>query len=516
MSLPKDHQLLEHLNFKLANWLVLAGSASAAARLQWQLANPAAAQRQLWRSLLQDNAQSAYGRQYGFASLRTIAEYQSAVPIVDYDDLQPWIERIMQGELGVLTVEPTLMLEKSAGSTAAAKYIPYTKRLLGEFQLATNAWLYDLLLKRPQLRACGAYWSISPVARLREYTAGGLPVGFVDDTEYFRPLQRWILRQLLLVPGEVAHLTGGMDRVRYVTLRLLLDSADLGLISVWNPSFLLLLLEAMVTWGDRLVHDLRDGTLNPPTPIEPNWQRVLTRRLRPQPRRAALLSSLLASGSPCDASQLWPRLTLISCWASASAALFVPQLPAWFPGVEIQGKGLLATEGVVSFPLLGQPGAVLALGSHFLEFLPVDHDGTDKHPLLAHELTTGQRYLVLLTTGGGLYRYCTHDLVEVVGQIKETPLIEFRGKADHISDLCGEKLASLHVERIVLAGLRYFELEPRFVLLAPELGAPPHYSLFLEENRAGADLLARLATHLEAKLRENPHYDYCRDLGQLG
>jgi hypothetical protein len=55
--------------------------------------DPAEAQASLLDWLLRANASSAYGREYGFSRLRNAREFQSAVPIVDYDELRPWIER---------------------------------------------------------------------------------------------------------------------------------------------------------------------------------------------------------------------------------------------------------------------------------------------------------------------------------------------------------------------------------------------------------------------------------------
>jgi len=68
--------------------------------------NPAAAQAALLDRLLRANASSAYGRKFGFGRLRTVREFQRAVPIVGYDDLRPWIERIKAGEERVLTESP--------------------------------------------------------------------------------------------------------------------------------------------------------------------------------------------------------------------------------------------------------------------------------------------------------------------------------------------------------------------------------------------------------------------------
>ncbi len=447
--------MLARFRLASANSLAAIGHASGARRFRAALQDPAGAQRQRLSAILAANASCAFGRRHAFETLRTPADYGAAVPVADYDALFPWIARALQGEKGVLTREPILMFEKTSGSTRSAKYIPYTASLRAEFQAATAAWLFDLWRNRPGLRSGAHYWSVSPAAREREVTPGGHPVGFADDTDYFDPVTRWVLRQLLVVPGHVAHLPD-MAEVRRETVRRLVASPDLALISVWNPTFLSLLVRAIEAERGRF-----------------------------------------------DRHALWPRLDLISCWTDASAARFLPEIRRRFPDVAIQGKGLLSTEGVVSIPLCGQPGAALAVTSHFLEFTA---DGADR-PLLAHELEPGARYGVLLTTGGGLYRYATQDIVEVTGHVARTPLVRFVGKADLVSDLCGEKLAALHVEAI-LAEL----LGPgtRFALVAPDEGPPPRYLLFHE----GPD--APDAAILDAKLRENPHYAYCRDLGQLG
>ena len=59
--------------------------------------------------LLQRNAQSAIGQRYGFASIRTVAEYQARVPCSDYDEYEAAIQRIGAGEAGVLTADPVLL-----------------------------------------------------------------------------------------------------------------------------------------------------------------------------------------------------------------------------------------------------------------------------------------------------------------------------------------------------------------------------------------------------------------------
>jgi hypothetical protein len=216
----------------------------------------------------------------------------------------------------------------------------------------------------------------------------------------------------------------------------------------------------------------------------------------------------------------------VSCWADASSARYAESLAAgWLAGVRLQPKGLIATEAFVSLPLAGAPAPVLALRSHFFEFLPCTDwvgpaPGADAR--LAHELEAGRRYEIVVTTGGGLYRYRTGDLVEVVGHHGAAPCLRFVGRAGLVSDLCGEKLSEPFVAGVLATALDRLGLTPVFVLLAPEAtpGGTARYTLFLErpsrDGREASELGPRLAAAVDDGLRASFHYDHCRRLGQLG
>ncbi len=60
----------------------------------------------LLMQLLEDNKDTVYGRQYGFKDIHSIEEYQRQVPVVTYDDLAPYIERMTKGEKNILTAYP--------------------------------------------------------------------------------------------------------------------------------------------------------------------------------------------------------------------------------------------------------------------------------------------------------------------------------------------------------------------------------------------------------------------------
>ena len=461
--------------------------AARALRSAWQ--DPAKAQHERWQRLIQSNANSAFGRQHGFARIESTAQYQSRVPVVDYDAIRPWIDRIAAGERGVLTQAPVRMLEPSGGSTSTNKYIPYTDDLLADFSRATNPWLHDLLSNVKGLKGTQSYWSISLAKQGQRRSSGGVPIGFDDDTEYFGPLMRWALNRTMAVPGSVAQ-AGDMDAWRWQTALHLLKAEHLGLISVWSPTYLSLLMAY----------------------IDQNLAALLAALPAARARRIHL--RLHAAGR-LTGEALWPHLKLISCWTDSIAANFLPELRNWFPLTPLQGKGLLATEGVVSAPLLfeEEAGCPLAVTSHFLEFMDLAHPG--RAPVMAHELREGADYSPIMSTGGGLYRYHLKDVVHCVGKVGRTPRVRFGGKLDRVSDLCGEKVHASQVEEAFRMAQIQTGMQWRFAMLAPVQGKPSHYRLFVDGDLSSA-ALPQLARSIESHLKTGHHYGTCRRLGQLG
>lgn len=457
-------------------------------RFQRAAQNVEATQSALLTSYLKTNQHTDYGEHHGFAHIHTARDYSEQVPLTSYDDYVTDIARIGDGQPNVLTAAPVRMFERSSGSTAASKLIPYTATLKAEFQRGLTPWIYDLYSHMPSLYGGPAYWSITPLTDGQRFTPGGIPIGFESDSAYLGPLGKWLLDSVLAVPDSVKLLTD-MDSFRRQTLLHLLRQPHLRLISVWNPTFLTLLLEALKqNWGE-LLDEIAQGNVE--------------QRLAPNPQRAAALRGL----APLEPESLWPGLRLLSCWSDGPSTPYARQLQALFPNVTMQAKGLLATEAFVSFPLVGVEGSVLAVNAHFFEFLSDSGES-----LLAHEVVKGQTYSVVVTTGGGLYRYQLYDMVEVVGHWLQIPCIRFLGKADHVSDWFGEKLNERFVANTLTQVFAAHNITPAFALLAPEADGAFHYRLYLESDSAPETL----AQTLDQALCENFHYDWCRKLGQIG
>jgi hypothetical protein len=491
----------------VANLTWLLQSRGDAVTFRRGLAAPVAAQMAALQRILAANADCEFGRKHSFAKMQSVDDYRRRVRPADYDTFAPAIGRMAAGEQGILTAAPVKLFEPSSGSTAASKLIPYTAALQREFQTGLAAWITNVYTQRPVLLGGPAYWSVSPLTQGPQTTRGGTPIGFEDDSAYLGTMGKMVAAALA-VPAAVKQIAD-VDAFRYATLRHLLAAPGLRLISVWNPTFLTLLLDALVAWWPRLVEDVAKGTLTLPAAVAADLKARLSAGLRPAPGRARRLERI-DPAAPDAWRAIWPRLGLVSCWADGPAARYARELAQRLAGVPIQPKGLLATEAMVSVPWFGAPGPVLAVTAHFLEF----EDDAGK-VWLAHELATGRSYTVLVTTSGGLYRYRLHDRVEVVGRAAATPCVRFVGKADRVSDWFGEKLSEGHVARAVETLLHEAGVAARFVLVAPsESAVGVAYTLYLEPAAGRPDTDA-LAARLDTLLRENFHYDLCRKLGQL-
>ena len=435
----------------VANSLWLAGCLPELARFRRAITRVREEQEVVLRRLLRANADTEFGRDHRFASIRSVREFQERVPLRKYEDFEPWIDRIAEGSQSVLTREAVHVLEPTSGSSGASKLIPYTPSLQREFQRGIRPWIAYLFLHHPDLMSGQAYWSVSPATMKNRRSVGGIPIGFDDDASYVGAWQRRLVDAVMAVPSSLRHLSN-IDEFRDRTLQALRRSKNLRLISVWNPTF---------------------------------------------------LSQLIPDVNTAD---LWPNLKVISCWTDANAAGPAASLRKLFPHAEIQPKGLISTEAFISFPLTGHEGAALAVRSHFLEFIPVD----DSSPRLAHELEEGQRYSVVVTTGGGLYRYQTDDVVKVVGRVQACPLIRFVGRKSLVSDWFGEKLNEAHVGEVLRATFAAFGITPSFAMLAFD---ETSYVLYIDSEEPD---LAPVVSRIETELRRNFHYDYGRFLGQLG
>ncbi|HEX6313636.1 MAG TPA: GH3 auxin-responsive promoter family protein [Gemmatimonadaceae bacterium] len=486
----------------LANAVWLASGIADARRFRAALAEPAQAQARWLRAHLARHARSEFGIRHDFAGMDDIAAFVQRVPVVEYTDLAADMQRIADGEPDVLACGPVTHLAPTSGSTGGRKLIPFNSALAAAFSAAVSPWMFDLVRQRPRLIGGPAYWSISPLSEPEQTPdrkqPSTVPTDFADDADYLGGPRAWLVRHALAVPSSVRFASDAESFWR-ITLLALLRQRDLRLISVWHPSFLELLTGAAEQAWPELLDAVKSGS-NP-------WRKALPESARqdfegqPDSQRAAELTRV----GPGDSPAWWPALQVVSCWGEQAAEPGWRKLVRRLPHVLVQPKGLLATECVVTIPFGGEQP--LAITSHFFEF--IDESGELR---FAHQLERGRNYEVVVTNGGGLWRYRLGDVVECTGAVAATPSLRFVGRA-RVSDLRGEKLSEAFVAD-VLRDLWAADERPSFATLrARDRNGAAGYELVVPEDldSSGSAIVQRLETALCA----NPHYALARRLGQL-
>ena len=87
---------------------------------------PLDAQKQVFRELIASARETAFGRDHDFSGIRTYEDFKSRVPIRDYEELKPYVERVKEGERDVLWPGLPAYFAKTSGTTSGVKYIPIT------------------------------------------------------------------------------------------------------------------------------------------------------------------------------------------------------------------------------------------------------------------------------------------------------------------------------------------------------------------------------------------------------
>lgn len=439
-------------------------------RLRAAFADPAGHQRRVLEDLLAFNAGTAYGRAHGFARVRTLDDWRAAVPVQDYSGLAPWIERAAAGEENVLTADRPAVFFTSSGSTGAHKKIPVTPRFMRTtfFPFYYAAWApliehFPDVLARPD-----AVLNLKhdPIAAPPTTASGRPHVGAsqVDfGARFGEPLsaEPGTAAPWGTLPIEVdagAHL----DKM-YLRLRLAVES-DVRCVIGINPAMVAALPHQLNLWWERIVREVRDGTLGGQPHCPPN------------PGRARELERLAERFGRIRPAHVWPRMRALFCWTTGVASLYLPRLREEFgPGVTVLPAPVAASEGPTGVALDRHPSAgSLVVTASVYEFADADRDLTpDVATLRPHELEVGRDYHTVFSHVGGLYRYAVGDVVRVVDREGGVPRLEYTGRST-LSDAAGERLRDAQVLRALTAALAAGGLELRNVAcrVTPDLHGP--------------------------------------------
>jgi hypothetical protein len=280
----------------------------------------------------------------------------------------------------------------------------------------------------------------------------------------------------------------------WATKLLLASSTDLAFISAWSPTYAAALFREIFDERKMIAEAFQNSS----------WGRFETELARFTPPQRADFP-VTAATLPEFIPLAWPKLALLSAWDAAASRPFAEGLKKLTRPIPFQGKGLWATEGVITFPWRGK--YPLAIRSHFYEFRNLVTDEVSP----VWKLKLGDEVQPILTTSSGLLRYELSDRLRVSGFVEKTPTLEFLGRLGGV-DLVGEKIGFVKAEAILKTIRTAFPAIESICLGAGREGSQARYSLLGIGSNADETAIANL---LERELAAVHHYVLARELHQM-
>lgn len=367
---------------RLARWRYTA--------IEHWLEDPVHTQREVLQDLITHGQYSELGRKYGMKDVFRIRDFKKAVPIHEYEDLQPYIERLMNGEENLLWNTPVQWFAKSSGTTSSkAKFIPITDESLHDCHYQGSK---DVLTM---------YYNYNPDSDL--LTGKGLVIGGSH--------------QINKVNEEIQY--GDLSAV-------LLQNSPFWSDWIRTPELSIALLD---DWEDK-IEKLARSTINEVvTSISgvPTWTLVLIKRILEITGKETLR-------------EVWPQLELY-LHGGVSFTPYREQFAKLIgPGTNYlemynASEGFFAAQ---QFP--GDDGMLLFLHHGiFYEFMPVEEYGKDDPQTIGlKDVETGKNYAVVISTNGGLWRYLVGDTIQFTSVYPFK--VKVSGRLKHFINAFGEEV----------------------------------------------------------------------------
>jgi hypothetical protein len=485
------------------------------AGLEAAMRNPGASQQAKLFEILARNAETPYGAEHQFASLRSISSFQREVPINTDERLRPYIQRGLEpGQPPQLTAERPLMYALSGGAGGTPRVLPITRAFIDDYLAPAQMHAARLLSDHPS-QSSGkllSWWGNDVAGLMPDGTPYGALSGFLARRQPAR------IKRSSALPAELASITD-LEQKYYLALRLALEQ-DISAILIPHTGILCQLAEGMERWGDELIADIRAGSLNRRYHLAPALRGAVIPTLRPNPRRAGELAELQRANNGILLPRLvWPKLAVISCWKSGTLALAYQRLARLYGPVPVREHGYISAEVWGSVPLSdSQQGGALAVSSAFFEFLP--EAALDRlesaTTLTCDQLEVGHTYGPVVTTTAGLYRFLTSDLIRVVDFYHDTPVVAFDRHREHICSLAGEKLREPQVTAALLLASSRAGVELAQATAAPQATTPGYVFTLECAETLSSERFQRLGEEIESALQgQNGDYARLRHSGAL-
>lgn len=413
-------------------------------------------QEALLLSLVKTAQKTLFGREHDFENIQSIKEFQDRVPVSDYEDLKPYIERVKKGQANILWTETPEYFAKTSGTTSGSKYIPISKEGM-PFQIAgAQSALFHYIAQKNNADFVNGkmiFLQGSPemeeVFGIKTGRLSGIVAHHIPAYLQKNRLPSWSTNIMEDWEAKV-------DKIIEET-----EHENMTLIS-GIPPWLIMYFEKLTEKHSKKVKQLF-----------PNLQLLVTGGVNYEPYRDKMNDLL---GGKVDIIQTFP----------ASEGFF-----AFQDDYTKEGLLLLTDHGI------------------FYEFIPLEEYGKPAaRRLTLKDVELNKDYALILSTNSGLWAYSIGDVVRFID--KDPYRILVSGRTKHFTSAFGEHVIAFEVEEAMKATVEKYTSQITEFHLAPQVnpteGLPYHE--WLIEFEKEPENLELFRNELDRQLREkNTYYD---------
>lgn len=413
-------------------------------RLKRASRNPARTQATALRSILKYGKDTVFGKEHRFSYIleagsdeEMFRRYRECVPVMEYEDYRPYVNRMKEGESDVLFRGRPVLYATTSGATGEPKWIPISKKYLkGVYGKLNKAWLYILCKNRPEVYA--GYIVTIIGKQIEGYLQDGTIFGSVSGFTQARC--PGFVRKLYVSPNDIYGIEDYAAR-NYAIMRMGIER-NVTLVVTANPSTMVEMQHNVNQWWDEYVTDIEHGTMSGKVNIPADIREACRPYLKPNPERAAELRRLKETYGQVLPKHFWPNLQVLSTWKCGNTRIYLEKLGGSYPETMLhQEFAYFSSECRAGLVLDDSLETALFSHMHYFEFRKADDfDNPDARIYQLSELAEGEKYCPLVTTFSGLYRYNMNDIIQVGSPFVNTPRIHMVQKVNGIVSITGEKL----------------------------------------------------------------------------
>lgn len=392
-----------------------------------QYSDPVGLQLKTLQSLLGQARNTSFGKEHHFSDLKSPADYRQAVPVREYEQFRPFIDRVLQGEHNILWPGKPIYLCKTSGTTSGVKYIPLSRESMpNHIRSARNALLSYINDSGKAEFTDGKMIFLQGSPVLHPHQPSGIPLGRLS--------------------GIVAnHVPAYLQKNRM-------------------PGFAVNSIEDWESKVDAIVEETLREDMRLISGI-PAWVQMYFEKL------------LLRTGKS-TIREVFPNFSLF-VYGGVNFDPYRPKFRTLIGGEVPSVEVYPASEGFIAYQdSQTEEGLLLALNDGiYFEFIPVSQLFDSRPPRLhIGEVKTGENYAILLSTNAGLWSYLIGDTVKFVSLTP--PRIVVSGRISHYTSAFGEHVIAEEVERAMKKSLDLFPAEINEFTVAPQVrpeeGLPYH------------------------------------------